>query len=485
MGNFFYDYMTEDERNIELEYLKNMNDFSKIQLAAESAAMAHEIRLSDIDTKAMFESYTDDDLELAYSREMSIYTEAANGLFAKLIQKIKNIWYAITGQTQKIKNAKIDSEEKIEVPCNPGKLHTLLTSATTTLKNFFSLKKKDEETGQTKWNLSGIFAVGSTAILGGAGIIHHVSKHMHDLNVIETEGAVYIQAKEAPNWIKKIDDAAVAMQKAADNLTGKANNAEDTGLVKRITGGVISLAAKFVKILAAGLKKITGSEYDPQVKDPDDNNSDNNSTDTNSNGSSDNNSNSLDSKKSKKHMKNAQKHLKNVLSKDELELYNSKKFKEWLGDIHSCVRKYMYTKNPDNKHFLDSKRYSKKGKIKISGNDYKRLVSELRKHKSVLEEYYSSRLNTFDKVADIMVKLDKRNLNESTVWTESTMSEDRDDVLVSMYQVSYDEYGNKETTITEYTQDDVDDSDYSYDIDTLYESYNNDIESLNDLIDLL
>lgn len=470
MSNFFYDYMTEEEREIEQSCMQDSHDLKKIQYAAESAVMAHEVRLTDIETKALLENYTDDELEMAYSRELEVYTESVGDLLNKLIEKLKNIWYSLTGQTEKIIGAKIDKDEKIEVPADPSKVHQALIHAGNIIKDFTSLKKKD---GSINWK--GVITDSILAGATGTGLAFMWKKHNENMNAINVDGKGYIiNAKEAPGWIQKIDDAAKKMIKHVEKHKAQKENGEDVRIITQISDGIIIVASKVVKGIATALRKIGAYEADPddvgnyQKKKKKD-------------------------KKDKKGKNESNEGNQSDLRKQLQEKHGVKNdddwFKENKASMYSyyvrCVNTYQKKdeKDKNKDHFIRFGEFKTKKK-EVKPNDYADMLAILKSNKNRMSKDDVASLANFEKFVNISLNKMK-TVNEYTVELEYSVDSDGNISEASVIESSVLSDGHKETTITECMLDKTYQDNDDDGIESLYESYDNELTSLNDLIALL
>lgn len=464
MSNFFYDYMTEEEREIEQSCMQDSHDLKKIQYAAESAVMAHEVRLTDIETKALLENYTDDELEMAYSRELEVYTESVGDLLNKLIEKLKNIWYSLTGQTEKIIGAKIDKDEKIEVPADPSKVHQALIHAGNIIKDFTSLKKKD---GSINWK--GVITDSILAGATGTGLAFMWKKHNENLNAINIDGKGYIiNAKEAPGWIQKIDDAAKKMIKHVEKHKAQKENGEDVRIITQISDGIIIVASKVVKGIATALRKIGAYEADPDDV-------------------------GNYQKKKKKDKKDKKGKNESNLKKQLQEKHGVKNdddwFKENKASMYSyyvrCVNTYQKKdeKDKNKDHFIRFGEFKTKKK-EVKPNDYADMLAILKSNKNRMSKDDVASLANFEKFVNISLNKMK-TVNEYTVELEYSVDSDGNISEASVIESSVLSDGHKETTITECMLDKTYQDNDDDGIESLYESYDNELTSLNDLIALL
>lgn len=122
---FLYDYMTESELELAKEEKEFEMESTRIMNAMTAIEMKHELDIKQIESRAMFESYTDDQLTEAYEREYLLYTEATDSVWAKFKAFIKNIVNKILGR--KSGNVPADlANTEVTLDDNPGKVREII-----------------------------------------------------------------------------------------------------------------------------------------------------------------------------------------------------------------------------------------------------------------------------------------------------------------------------------------------------------------------
>ena len=170
---FMYDYLTESELEIEKELRRNEVESLRLINAMEAVVMRHELDLSQIEAKAVFENYTEDILASEYEREYNIYTEGVKEAWEKFKQWFKGIINAILGRNKQNNSAELlQSSEEVELDHDPNAFINLINSVTDAIKKFFTFKKVnadgESEVDKVKVIISGVGAVTGVTAVGAA-----------------------------------------------------------------------------------------------------------------------------------------------------------------------------------------------------------------------------------------------------------------------------------------------------------------------------
>lgn len=92
-----FEYSDPDELYTAQMEAVNENASLHLEYEMQKVMMEHELRLNDIETRALLENYSDDILEALYEKEMEIFIEAEEGIISKIIAWLGGIIKAIFG----------------------------------------------------------------------------------------------------------------------------------------------------------------------------------------------------------------------------------------------------------------------------------------------------------------------------------------------------------------------------------------------------
>lgn len=300
---FMYDYLTEAELEIEKE--SRLIDMEGLRLinAMEAVNMRHELDVKAVETKAIFENWTDSELMSGYSRELAIYTEGVKDLWEKFKALIRNIINKILGRKVD-ESAALQSADEVTLDHDPSKIGQIIDDCGKAIKSALSLKKTDEN-GNSVLNVQKIM-IGGSSVAGIGGAIAYLAsekKKGHGFKTAIKNIPGYIKALIGKlNIFKKDMDSIKADETTATNTnssntnsgndkSGDNNNSHGKIMSKIISLGtsVADLAQRAINQMKSIVEKITGKGKGN--KDSQDNsNVEGSATGTENNGASDSSS---------------------------------------------------------------------------------------------------------------------------------------------------------------------------------------------------
>ena len=180
-----YDYMNEEELMIAQESAMINNEGMKFDNQFQILALEHEMRLHDIDTKALLDNYTEAVLEDAYLAELQIYEEGVKEAWEKFKAWFIQLINKILGKTAECKNIEIPQEEKskkIKVPFKLQFVTDKIKEIANGFKDIFKNADGSLNKGTTTTAIIGVAAGGLAAFTAAKAL----KKHVEDENV-ETE----------------------------------------------------------------------------------------------------------------------------------------------------------------------------------------------------------------------------------------------------------------------------------------------------------
>ena len=141
--SYLYEYMSTDELEIAKEDAIIENASMKFDHAIKCLVMEHAIRISNIDTEALVQEYTNDDLEAMYTAEMAVFTEGVKELWEKFKKFIASLVAKITGKKAPVNVPPAEEKEKVELEYDPKEVEIILDKVGNTMKKIVDIKKED------------------------------------------------------------------------------------------------------------------------------------------------------------------------------------------------------------------------------------------------------------------------------------------------------------------------------------------------------
>lgn len=122
--NGLYSYMTESEYNDYKEQVLIESKLARFDSISEMNRLKYEMKLADIDTTAVLENYTADELKEAYESAYLAYMEAEKSLWESIKEYFTRLINAIFGKG--LKQEEVKELEKIEGTVEVGPLKKIL-----------------------------------------------------------------------------------------------------------------------------------------------------------------------------------------------------------------------------------------------------------------------------------------------------------------------------------------------------------------------
>lgn len=256
--SFIYEYMNEAELSAETEYLKSHNEFMKIQHKFECVEAEHRIRMADIESRILFENYTEDDLTAAYTAEYTLFTEGVKELWEKFKAWIKGIVNAIFKRKPEkdVIDAATKSADEVELPYDPKGICALGHKVADTIKRIATFKKTDDK-GNTSFDTAKALAfLGGTVVVSG-GIAAGIKAVKKPTKRKASEIAEDLQ--EAEKAVKDISDAinsCTAADDAGSTNKGGENGNSVLNFIREISGQVINALNSFTAFIKEKLSSL-------------------------------------------------------------------------------------------------------------------------------------------------------------------------------------------------------------------------------------
>ena len=241
----------------------NENASLHLEYEMQKVQMEHELRLHDIETRALLENYSDDILEALYEKEMELFMEAEDGIIQKIINWLSGIIKAIFG-------IKAENPEAMVVVPDPAETKTAFAKARDGI-NKVKGAIRDHKL------ISGVLGAG---VIGGAALaIKKASDNKKEVKAAEAEAL-------KDEGARVLEDAKKTVEDAKNN-----NSSEVTGLInemeEKILKPLTNLLNKFGSAIG-GKKDDTPKEGEEQQNSGNENNG---NKDTNGNAENQNASN--------------------------------------------------------------------------------------------------------------------------------------------------------------------------------------------------
>ena len=216
---FMYDYLTEAELEIEKE--SRLIDMEGLRLvnAMEAVNMRHELDVKAVETKAIFENWTDSELMSGYSRELAIYTEGVKDLWEKFKTFIHNIINKILGRKVD-ESAALQSSDEVTLDHDPSKIGQIIDDCGKAIKSALSLKKTDEN-GNSVLNVQKIM-IGGSSVAGIGGAIAYLASEKKKGHGFKTA------IKNIPGYIKNLISKLNIFKKDMDSIKADETTATST-----------------------------------------------------------------------------------------------------------------------------------------------------------------------------------------------------------------------------------------------------------------
>ena len=241
---FMYDYLTEAELEIEKE--SRLIDMEGLRLvnAMEAVNMRHELDVKAVETKAIFENWTDSELMSGYSRELAIYTEGVKDIWEKFKTFIHNIINKILGRKVD-ESAALQSSDEVTLDHDPSKIGQIIDDCSKAIKSALSLKKTDED-GNSILNIKKI-VIGGTSVGGIIGAIEYLKSEKEKGHGFKTA------IKNIPGYIKDLISKLHIFEKDLDSIKAGETAATNTNSGNNKSGDNNNSHGKIVsKIISLG-----------------------------------------------------------------------------------------------------------------------------------------------------------------------------------------------------------------------------------------
>lgn len=196
---FLYEYMTDDELQFAREQAVFENESRHLDNEMAILCMEHELRLHDIDTSAILENYTEDDLTALYKKEMVVFTEGVKEWWEKFKDWFKGVIDALLGKHKTEPPKPEEADEEVDLSVDLKKANTIADKFLAALKKPFNFKKDDGSLDYGK--ICGEAAItGFGALLTGGGILFRKNK-MKKKEAEKEKNDLLNKGKEAQNIV--------------------------------------------------------------------------------------------------------------------------------------------------------------------------------------------------------------------------------------------------------------------------------------------
>lgn len=248
--SYLYEYMSADELEIAKEDAIIENASMKFDHAIKCLVMEHTIRISNIDTEALVQEYTNDDLESMYTAEMAIFTEGVKELWEKFKKFIASLVAKITGKKAPADVPPTEEKEKVELEYDPKEVENILDKVGNTMKKIVDIKKEDGS-GIDPKKLGSRLGITIGAGVLGVGAVFLASKR----KTIVEKGKVLGFIENLKNKVRGINDDIQGLEnpEAAGSDTEKASK---LSMLKDLATSALKWAGGVINSFMNAIKSI-------------------------------------------------------------------------------------------------------------------------------------------------------------------------------------------------------------------------------------
>ena len=243
-----YDYLTESELESERECKLIEVECIRLENALDALVMKHKTDVAQIETSAICEGYTEDQLVMEYTQEAEAYMEGVKEWWEKFKEFFRNMVNKLLGRHVEETPAVTQSEKEVEVE-DPEVAVSFINKVGNTVKQLVTLKKVDEN-GEPKYDFGKIATLASIGVATTGAVVTAITGWYKPV-------VKKIKVSALPALSKKLKDAIKNCQSTIDKLPEPDN---EIGKVAVKAGrSALSIAQKVLNKIAAIVDSIANS----------------------------------------------------------------------------------------------------------------------------------------------------------------------------------------------------------------------------------
>ena len=245
---FMYDYLTESELESERECKLIEVECIRLENALDALVMKHKTDVAQIETSAICEGYTEDQLVMEYTQEAEAYMEGVKEWWEKFKEFFRKMVNKLLGRRVEETPAVTQSEKEVEVE-DPEVAVSFINKVGNTVKQLVTLKKVDEN-GEPKYDFGKIATLASIGVATTGTVVTAITGWYKPV-------VKKIKVSALPALSKKLKDAIKNCQSTIDKLPEPDN---EIGKVAVKAGrSALSIAQKVLNKIAAIVDSIANS----------------------------------------------------------------------------------------------------------------------------------------------------------------------------------------------------------------------------------
>lgn len=243
-----YDYLTESELESERECKLIEVECIRLENALDALVMKHKTDVAQIETSAICEGYTEDQLVMEYTQEAEAYMEGVKEWWEKFKEFFRKMVNKLLGRHVEETPAVTQSEKEVEVE-DPEVAVSFINKVGNTVKQLVTLKKVDEN-GEPKYDFGKIATLASIGVATTGTVVTAITGWYKPV-------VKKIKVSALPALSKKLKDAIKNCQSTIDKLPEPDN---EIGKVAVKAGrSALSIAQKVLNKIAAIVDSIANS----------------------------------------------------------------------------------------------------------------------------------------------------------------------------------------------------------------------------------
>ena len=243
-----YDYLTESELESERECKLIEVECIRLENALDALVMKHKTDVAQIETSAICEGYTEDQLVMEYTQEAEAYMEGVKEWWEKFKEFFRKMVNKLLGRRVEETPAVTQSEKEVEVE-DPEVAVSFINKVGNTVKQLVTLKKVDEN-GEPKYDFGKIATLASIGVATTGTVVTAITGWYKPV-------VKKIKVSALPALSKKLKDAIKNCQSTIDKLPEPDN---EIGKVAVKAGrSALSIAQKVLNKIAAIVDSIANS----------------------------------------------------------------------------------------------------------------------------------------------------------------------------------------------------------------------------------
>ena len=250
--SIYFDYLSEDERELYIEEKSIENEFYKLNTIYEMVCMKYEQMQKEAEYKVFSESGTYDDLAFLIQEADQEVNQQKENIFQKIINFFKNLFGKITGKTNKIKNSQLNDDELIEVPSDLEKNANAIISAENELKaGIQDIQSMNFKSALNRF--SKISANIALVTIGGAVTYTQIKKRKG------------VEISNAMERVKNFVSPAVDKVSQVTSKIFKSNQGDDAKKSFNPLQKIVSVISSIITAIENGINKVFKKKADPNA----------------------------------------------------------------------------------------------------------------------------------------------------------------------------------------------------------------------------